>query len=41
MIVAALTANPICLLCAHGRFGDSFDDILNGLMDVVEGKAKK
>ena len=22
----------------HGKFGDSFDDILNRLMDIVEGK---
>jgi predicted CopG family antitoxin len=27
-------------LKTHGRFGDSFDDILNRLMDIVEGKAK-
>jgi predicted CopG family antitoxin len=25
----------------HGRFGDSFDDILNRLMDIVEGRSKK
>ena len=25
----------------HGRFDDSFDDILNRLMDMVEGKGKK
>jgi hypothetical protein len=25
----------------HGRFGDSFDDILNRLMDIVEGKKTK
>ena len=25
----------------HGQFGDSFDDILNRLLDIAEGKAKK
>jgi predicted CopG family antitoxin len=25
----------------HGKFGDSFDDVLNRLMDAVEGKAVK
>jgi predicted CopG family antitoxin len=25
----------------YGPFGDSFDDILNRLMDIAEGKAKK
>ena len=24
----------------HGRFGDSFEDIINRLMDIVEGKKK-
>ena len=25
----------------HGRFGESFYDILNRLMDIAEGKLKK
>jgi len=25
----------------HGKFGDSFDDVLNRLMDIVEGKGTK
>ncbi|HJT49798.1 MAG TPA: hypothetical protein VJ729_16580 [Nitrososphaeraceae archaeon] len=25
----------------HGKFGESFEDILNRLMDIVEGKSKK
>jgi predicted CopG family antitoxin len=25
----------------HGKFGESFQDIINRLMDVVEGKTKK
>jgi predicted CopG family antitoxin len=25
----------------HGKFGESFQDILNRLMDIVEGKTKK
>lgn len=25
----------------HGKFGESFEDIINRLMDVVEGKTKK
>jgi predicted CopG family antitoxin len=25
----------------HGHFGDSFDDVLNRLMDIVEGKGTK
>jgi predicted CopG family antitoxin len=25
----------------HGRFEDSFDDIVNRLLDTVEGKNKK
>lgn len=25
----------------HGKFGDSFEDIINRLMDIVEGKEVK
>jgi predicted CopG family antitoxin len=25
----------------HGKFGDSFEDIINRLMDIAEGKPKK
>lgn len=28
-------------LKTHGKFGESFQDIINRLLDIVEGKSKK